>query len=191
MAKLELNALMHALHGTIGELVLVREGDNIYVRHRARSTPAPTEAQVNHTSRFGLASRWARQQLSDPALKAAYARVCRGHLTAHNVAVRDFMHAPVIESIRLEQYSGQAGDLIRIAASDDFKIVRLTVQIRPVEGEVAEEGEAHWNDVRGDWEYAGQTQIPAGTTVLIEAAAMDLPGNRATAKAYYYRPINH
>ncbi len=91
MAKLELNALMNALHGTIGNLVLVRDGDNIYVRRRAEKKAQRTESQVAHNSSFGLASRWARMILSDPAVRAVYQRRCRGHLTAHNVAVSDFI----------------------------------------------------------------------------------------------------
>jgi hypothetical protein len=186
MAKAELNALLAALHGTIGDLVLVREGDNIYVRHRARQTAPRSQAQVAQNQRMTLASRWARTLLADPAMKAAYERGRQGHLSALNVAVRDFLNAPVIEAISLDGYRGRPGDLIRIRARDDFRIVRLSVQIRTVEGVVLEEGEALWEGMDGAWGYRSQIQVLPQTTVLIEATALDLPGNRTTAQSYYW-----
>jgi hypothetical protein len=80
MAKLTLNALLAALRGTIGDLVIVREGNNIYVRTRGERTEPMSEPQVAHTGRFGQASRWAKLQLLDPVIKAAYQRACRDHL---------------------------------------------------------------------------------------------------------------
>lgn len=46
MAKLELNPLMNALHGTIGDLVLVRDGENIYVRRRSIKKPPQTRLLI-------------------------------------------------------------------------------------------------------------------------------------------------
>jgi hypothetical protein len=186
MAKLTLNALLAALQGTIGDLVLVREGNNIYVRTRGERTEPMSEPQVAHTSRFGQASRWAKLQLLDPAIKAAYQRACHDHLTPHNVAVGDFMNAPVIQGIGLESYTGKAGETIRTAASDDFNVTRLSVVIRTVAGEILEEGPAEWNPLEKKWLYSSRTQVPPRTTIVIEATAIDLPGNRASAKAYYY-----
>jgi hypothetical protein len=188
MAKLELNALMNALHGTVGDLVLVREGENIYVRRRSESTPPRTQSQVAHNSRFALASRWARMILADPAVKADYQRRCRGHLTAHNLALSDFMHGPVIQSLGLDGYGGKPGDVIRVVATDDFRVVRVPVQIRTLDGEVLEQGEAERTETESDWLYHSQAAIPAATTVLIEVTALDLPGNQRTAKAFYHLP---
>ena len=188
MAKLELNALMNVLHGAIGDLVLVRDGDNIYVRRRAARKPPPTPSQAAHNSRFGLASRWARMILADPAVKADYQRRCHGHRTAHNVAVSDFMHGPVIQSLGLESYGGKPGDVVRVVATDDFRVVRVTVQIRNVEGEVLEAGDAERTEIESDWHYHSQAAVSAATTVLIEATALDLPGNRGLTKAFYHVP---
>ena len=186
MAKLQLNALLAALRGTIGDLVLVREGDNIYVRQRARKVPPRTEKQQSHNSRFALASRWARMLLSDPEMKAAYERARTGHLTAHNVAICDFMHAPAIQSIDLVSYTGKPGDAIRILATDNFRVARVLVQVRSVAGQVLEQGEAEWNAIESVWRYTAQTQVPPETTLLIEATALDLPGNRAAAQICHY-----
>jgi hypothetical protein len=66
------------------------------------------------------------------------------------------------------------------------KIVRIAVQILTVDGQIVEEGDAEWNAAAGCWVYMTRTRVHPETTVLIQAAAMDLPGNRATAKAYFY-----
>jgi hypothetical protein len=187
MAKLNLNPLLRSLQGRIGDLVFVHEGDSIYVRHAAEKRPLfRSPAQVAHTSRFVVASRWARTLLVNPAMRKLYQHACHDHLTPHNIAVRDYMHAPVVDAIDLESYTGNPDDIIRILASDDFKIVHMAVQILTVDRQIVEEGEAEWNAAAACWVYVTRTQVRPETTVLIEAAAMDLPGNRGTAKAYFY-----
>ena len=187
MAKLNLNPLLSSLQGRIGDLVFVREGDHIFVRPRPPKRSRPrSEAQVAHTTRFVLASRWAHQLLADPAMRDLYQRACHDHLTPHNVAVSDYMHAPTVEAIDLESCTGNPGDEIRILARDDFAIVRLAVQILTVDRQILEQGEAQWNAGAVCWVYTTGTQLSPGTTVLIEAAAMDLPGNCGMAKAYFY-----
>jgi len=187
MAKLNLNPLLTSIQGRIGDLVFVREGDRISVRAKAEKLPQfRSPAQTAHTARFVVASRWARTLLADPAMHALYQKACHDHLTPHNAAVSDFMHPPVVDAIDLDSFTGNPGDVIRILASDDFRIVRLTVQILAVDRQILEEGEAEWNGPSVCWAYIAQTPVPPETTVLIEAAAVDLPGNRSTAKAYFY-----
>ena len=119
-------------------------------------------------------------------MRKLYQQACHDHLTPHNMAVSDYLRAPVIDAIDLESYTGNPGDVIRILASDDFRIVRMAVQILTVDGQIVEEGEAEWNAGAECWVYMSRTQVRPQTTVLIQAAAMDLPGNRGTAKAYFY-----
>jgi hypothetical protein len=187
MAKIKLSPLLTSLQGRIGDLVFVQEGDSLYVRHAAEKPPQMRSlAQVAHTSRFVVASRWAHTFLVDPAMRKVYQQGCHDHLTPHNVAVRDYLLAPAVDAIDLESYTGNPGDVIRVLASDDFKIVRMAVQILTVDGQILEEGEADWNAGAGCWVYKARTQVRPETTVLIQAAATDLPGNRGTAKAYFY-----
>jgi hypothetical protein len=187
MPEVILNPLLKSIQGRLGNLVFVREGDHIWVRHKAQKRP-PTRspAQVAHTAKFVVASRWARTVLADPATRALYEQVVHDHLTPHNIAVRDFMHPPVVEGIELESYTGNPGDVIHVLAADDFRIVRVSVQILTVDRQVVEEGGAEWNSASGSWGYVARVQATAGTTLLIEAAAFDLPGNCGTAKAYFY-----
>jgi hypothetical protein len=186
MATLKLNAFMNALHGAIGDLVVVGKGDNLYVQRRARKRPPPTGAQEAQIGRFALASRWARTALADPAVKAAYQAACRGNQTAHNLAIKDFLHPPAVASIAVAGYHGQPGDSVRIVATDDFKVTRVLVQVRRMDGDLLEEGAATSSGTDHSWLYRCQTEVPPGTTVLIEATAWDLPGNHATGQAWAY-----
>jgi hypothetical protein len=196
MPKVKLNPAIISMEGTIGDLVFYREGDEVYSRRKGERIVKRSESQRAGNSRFGQASRWAKLQLLDPVIKAAYQRACHGHLTPHNIATGDFLHAPLIERIGLESYSGQPGGIIRITATDDFGVVRVNVQIRTVAGETVEEGTAERSLEAGSeepskpgagvWLYASQVQVPVNTTLRIEATASDLPGNKATAKAFFY-----
>jgi hypothetical protein len=196
----KLNPLITSIRGKIGDLVFVQVGDETWVRRRADAELPLSEARQAQLNRLGEVSRRAKQLLLDPAIKAEYQRACIGHLNTHNLAVRDFMHAPVIQSIQPDRYTGKPGDVIQIIAEDDFKITCITVQIRTVTGEVLEEGPADWTaDIvsaesaaareskpAGKWSYTAQRTVPPGSTILIEATAMDLPGNQAKAKTYFY-----
>ena len=64
--------------------------------------------------------------------------------------------------------------------------MELLRQGAAVSGESIEEGEAELNEIESAWLYKGQKLIPPETTVMIEATALDLPGNRGTAQACFY-----
>src|SRR5262249_49937951 len=146
MAKLKVNPLLTAIRGRIGDLIFVREGDQLSVRRAAEKPLVPrSAAQVAHNSRFAVASRWAHMLLVDPAMRRLYAQACHDHLTPHNIAVKDYMHPPVVEAIDLESYTGHPGDAIWIPATDDFRIVRVAVQILTVDRQLLEEGAAEWD----------------------------------------------
>ena len=186
VAKLKLNALIAALRGAIGDLVIVRLGDGFYIREKGETPDPSSPAQMAHLSRFGQASLWAKALLTAPPTKAAYKKARHGHLTPHNVAVSDFMIAPVIESVGLESYTGQPGELIRIVATDDLKVTQMAVAIRKVAGNPIAKGPAERSPLDDKWLYTSRTQIRPGTNMVIEATAVDLPGNRVTCKAFYY-----
>jgi hypothetical protein len=187
MAKLKVNPLLLAIQGRIGDLVIVHEGGQMYVRRKPKKLPGfRSAAQLAQTSRFAVGSRWARTVLTDPAVRALYQKACQGHLTPHNIAVKDYLHPPVVHAIDLDSYSGHPGDVIRIRASDDFHVEGVAVQILTVGGEMLEAGQAEWDEAAGCWLYVSRVLVPPETTILTEVAAIDLPGNRGTGKACAY-----
>ena len=97
--------------------------------------------------------------------------------------IADFLTAPLVDQIDLNDYSGRAGDTIRIRASDDFEVAGVTVSISGSEGQPIEHGAAVLSSMKwGRWLYTTTTSVAAGTQVRVEATATDKPGNRA-AKA--------
>jgi hypothetical protein len=179
---------MASFEGTVGDLVFYREGDETLVRKR-QPDPQPqslSEAQLAQVARFAGASRWARTVLLDPDVKAAYQRACHGHLTPHNVALRDSMHAPAVTFIAMDAYKGKSGDVIRVSATDDFKVIRVSLLIRTVAGETLEEGQADWNALEQEWVYTTRSPVPTGTMILVVATAFDLPGNSGSLRAFHY-----
>jgi hypothetical protein len=191
MAKLISHPVVNALQGRIGRLVFVHEGDSVFVRQAPAPRKEPfSAAQMAGISKFRLATLWAKALLRDPVMKAAYARVCHGHLSPFNMAVRDYLTPPVLHHVDLAGYTGKVGDVIRIRATDDFRVVQVPVEIRTVAGDLVEAGVAdRSSDVNGEWLYSVQVTVPAGTTLTIEVAALDLPGNRETSKVFHYIPL--
>jgi hypothetical protein len=203
MAKVKTWPGISAIRGAIGDLVFTQEEGETQVRRKGERTKPLSPRQRNQLGRLGLASRRTKLFLMDPAMKASYQPACRGHLTAHDVAVKDLMHPPAITGFGFESYTGKAGDVIHITAQDDFRVVRVIVQVATVQGEILEEGTAVLvSDLRADrrdstpksddevqvsrWSYISQSRMEPQTTILIKATAWDLPGNCAGAEAFFY-----
>ena len=94
------------------------------------------------------------------------------------LSIADFLHAPAVEQIDLSGYTGQAGETIRITASDDFEVTGVAVSITDAGGTVLEQGAATASD--GVWDYITKAALPAGQQVSIEVTATDRPGHKTT-----------
>ena len=86
-------------------------------------------------------------------------------------------------------FAGQPGQLIRIVATDDSRVVSVEITIRHANtGAVLEQGVATPSAPADEWLYTTTAAIPSGTLVVIEATAADRPGNRTTEKAQFAAP---
>jgi hypothetical protein len=122
----------------------------------------------------------------------AYARGARHHpeyrktarqrrASAMQVATADFLHAPEIHRIDLEDYHGRPGDLIRIHASDDVAVTSLGILIVDSANHLIEMGMARHEG--GDtWIYRATRQAP-GEHVRVIVDAADLPGHLTEGRA--------
>jgi hypothetical protein len=97
-------------------------------------------------------------------------------LSAYNIAVADFCHAPDIELVDLADYSGVQGDQIRVTASDDFAVKSVHVRISNIDGTIVEEGYAT-QGVGNLWTYVASQNNDSLEGDKIEVSASDLPGN--------------
>src|SRR5581483_3397303 len=125
MPKIKFNNLIDSLSGRVGNLIFYQADGQNLSRAVAEVTPERSAKQKASSSRFLAAQRYADSALNDPALKAAYKAACRGHQNPRNLAIRDALRPPVVESIELGGYTGKPGQIVRVKATDDFRVVEV------------------------------------------------------------------
>lgn len=184
MALVNKNLVTRGLSGSLGRtLVFRRVNDETVVSTTpSPSQKAPSAAQRIQREKFQQAVVFAKAQMADPALKAAYeAAVRQGSLSsAYNVAMGDFFNAPDILEVDLSEYQGQVNNKIRIRATDDFKVDSVKVEIREAGGALVESGNAVLQANRLDWVYTATTANASMSGDKVTVKATDLPGNETT-----------
>jgi len=115
-------------------------------------------------------------------MKELYATgITHKKFSAHHVAVSDFLNAPEIHEIDAKDYHGNPGDIIRVRATDDFKVTSVKVIITDADGKVIETGEAMSRGKKGLWRMAA-TMLHANVTgAVIKVEANDVAGNATKA----------
>ena len=186
MPKVKLNQLIDGLSGRVGSLIFYQSDGQSLFRTVPRVRPERTARQKANSSRFQAAQIYAGRALSDPALKAAYKAACRGHQNPRNLAIRDALLAPVVESIDLDNYTGKPGQWVRVKATDDFRVVEVRVSLHGPASEFIEEGIAELSLDGSTWCYTTTTEVPAGQSVSVIAVAKDTPGNTAQCQRWHY-----
>ena len=83
-----------------------------------------------------------------------------------NVAVADFFHAPEIEEVDLEGYSGKTGELIRVKARDDVQVTRVAVLISDAAGNEIERGDAEKESGLG-WKFTATSDVGSGEATVV------------------------
>jgi hypothetical protein len=181
MAKVAGNIILHGASGTIGGQIVVRQRGKTVILAQApgaRSKEA-TPAQVAQQQHFQRAIVYGTSTLADAESKAAYASKATASRSGYNVAVADFMHAPNIDEIDVTNYSGAAGDTIRIRATDDFEVKQVTISIHNADGSLVEAGDAVQQANKIDWIYMATAENTDTAGDRIEIRALDRPGNVA------------
>jgi hypothetical protein len=93
------------------------------------------------------------------------------------LAQDDLLVPPRIDFISLEIYEGHVDDLIMLDTSTDFGIGQIRLTIRDEQGNLLESGDAApWPDDPRFWDYLTKVPVPASTTVIVTATAMDVLG---------------
>jgi len=171
---------MRGSSGAFGRDMVFRQraGETIIAKPAAPRPDNPNDEQIAVRAKFKAASIWARRILSTPEMKAAYRAKTKAGASPYNTAIADFFKAPQIQDINATAYKGVIGDTITIIATDDFKVVAVSVTIYNAAGDIVEQGAALPAVTGGDaWVYTASVAnaVPAGGKLLILAA--DLPGN--------------
>jgi hypothetical protein len=189
--KIKLHPMVQSASGALGDMVYYElDGQAVARRLGERSKKDPTAAQLAHREKVRKAAYWARATMADPVQKAEYRVKCEGHQTPYNIAVRDFLTAPVIERLDLAAYTGKAGGSVKIKASDDFQVQSVSVVIRDAANNLIEEGSAIRGADPKDWQYTTRVEVAGGSSVQVEVTAMDRPGNKAQQQQWQHLPAS-
>ena len=180
MTKTTLNPTIDDYRGSFGKLVFKKYKGRTIVAKKPVFTAAPSEAQVDHRTRFKEAAAFGKFAQDDPQLRAYYEPVALTRdVTIYTVAVQDFLTNPKIKPLFLSEYKGRVGDRIEIHATDKVGIVDMQVTIISNEGVRLESGKAVESAPgTGRWTYIATTTIPRGTDIFIDVVALDRAGNR-------------
>jgi hypothetical protein len=179
MAKQRKNALMAGTSGKIGNVVFRQMyGETVIT---ARPTKGPrSESQILQARRMTAANRYAAIMIADPAIEKEYRSGIKENLpNAFRVAVADYMNSPVVHQIRIDDYTWLPGASIKIKATDDFKVMRVGVEILDGHGEVIEKGEAvRYFNRPNFWKYRITSINKQLKETRIRATAFDRPNNK-------------
>jgi hypothetical protein len=186
MGQSKNNLATEGLSGQVGNLVfrLRKEDGKVFVSaHPSAREGEPSEEQLKVESRFQEAVIYGKSVLADPATKALYKEKAGPGQSAYNVAVADYCSAPDIKEVDLSAYTGQAGTVIKIKATDDFKVVKVHVKIADTAGTLIEEGDAVLNTDGLYWIYTATVFNVSPTGDKITVTAWDLPNNSTVQSA--------
>ncbi len=179
MAIVKNNIVTQGLSGKLGDTLVFRQRADKTIVAKAPIARGPhgTEPQLAARHTFQMASVYGKAISADPVTKAPYQAATKEGQTAYNIAVADFFLAPDIQEIDISAYNGQPGDIIKVRATDDFKVKSVKVSIENEDGTLLEEGNAKQEGDSEEWIY---TATLINTTLAgdkITITATDNPDN--------------
>jgi hypothetical protein len=185
MTKIKNNPLLKGASGMLGNVIVFREHrGQLIMANRPKKGEVPTEQQRLAKIRFMRAVHYGKQQVANPVTKAEYATAIGTRSTsAYAAAVNDYLTVPVIDLVDVSGYHGAVGDIIAIIASDDFKVVSVSVTIAASNGDLIEQGEAQLRDGTPDgWNYVATVAKPVVPGTKVVVLVSDKPGNVTRAE---------
>lgn len=184
MAHSNNSVITGKFRGTLGKELVFREweGKTVVAKAPKSRKGEPSLAQAETQEKFLLASRYARAVVKNPdqGMAEAYAAFLRPRQNVFSRAVEDFMSPPVVKSISTRNYHGVAGGKIVVRAFDDFRVVKVWVEIYAANGTLLEAANTEPDTNGLDWIFtATMANNPLAGSKII-AIATDVPGNEGT-----------
>jgi hypothetical protein len=184
MAKVAKNIVLFGASGKLGDQIVIRQrgGQTILAQAPGERTDEPTAAQKAQRLKFQQAIVYGKAQIADADSRAEYAAKSDERKSAYNVAVADFLHAPDVDEIDLTNYTGAAGDTIRVRVTDDFKVTQVQVSISNSDGSLVEQGDAlqQQNGLDGLYTATAANESLEGDKIVVKAS--DKPGHITEAE---------
>jgi len=182
--KFKLNRAFTAASGELDGLIYRNiRGQVIASRKPDLSNVVYTDDQIAHRERFKQAAAYGKSVMADASVRAIYEEIAKNkNIPVFAATVADYFNAPVITSVDLSAYNGQAGNLISIIAIDDVAVMNVHVRITNPEGATLESGAAvEAVTGAGRWVYTTVSSFVAGDQVNVEVVATDRPGGSAVS----------
>jgi len=165
MARVKKNMLVSGLSGSLGPdhyARITRDGRTIISAKPDFSNRQFSKGQLEQQSRVKQAAAYAKVASKTNPI---YAQKALGKSkNAYNIALGDWFNSPVVSYIDWDQGH------IRVQASDDVMITKVTITILNEAGQCLEQGNAELK--RGVW-----WEYQTAHSGLIRMEAWDLPGN--------------
>ncbi|MFA0961671.1 hypothetical protein AB9P05_07680 [Roseivirga sp. BDSF3-8] len=179
MAIIENNPWIEGARGMARGAIVYRQraGRTIVSARPAKCSKPLSSKQKAHHERFGKATAYAKRVRKVEALYEVYKAKEAGFNSWQNLAVKDYMHAPVVEGVFVNGFTGGANERIGVYAYDDFGLVSVDLLIRNGEGEVLESGRCTAIVENGMYEYRLRKDVPVQGGVQVQVEARDLAGN--------------
>jgi hypothetical protein len=178
MAKVFNNIFVRGLKGAVGEQFVIRRtrsGKTIIANMPSFDENREyTETQKEHQEAFREATVYAKKAKT----QEVYINKAKGTgATAYNMAVADWFNVPEVVDVDISDWTGQAGETIRVKAKDDTAVIAVHLIFRNSDI-IVEEGDAVPSEIDGLlWTYTTQTAMPEISPLFLAATAHDLPGN--------------
>ena len=136
MAKIIKNSLFYGFRGKFGNdfvLRTSRNGKTILAACPVKSNKPPSERQQAVRNKFRMATLYAKEAIHNPALCEFYVPYLAEGESLYQLAVKDFLKAPVILMINCDSLSIDRGGTILVFVKNDYETVRITVCIKGVQ----------------------------------------------------------
>lgn len=178
MAQVRNNIVIQGLSGSLGNQLIIKQSRSGRTIVSAKPMFKPnrifSDAQKSQQVAFREATSYAQAVKNNPIYIQKAERL---GVTPYNLAVADWFHAPEILEVNLDEWSGQAGQVICVSAVDDVQVNQIRVSILDANDAVLEQGNA--TQIDGVW-WQYTTQMGAGSSAKVLVSAQDLPGHITT-----------
>ncbi|MBK9925065.1 MAG: hypothetical protein IPP66_07210 [Anaerolineales bacterium] len=184
--KIKLNPMFEEARGQLGGMVLRELRGETIASRKPSSIGEPTVDQAAQRERFKLAAAYGKSALADPLTRALYEAAANNKkIPVFALTVADYLNPPTIHEVDLSGFSGEIGQAIRIKASDDFGVARVSVTISDNAGSLVYEGDDAIETAPGSgvWVYTTTGGVPDGVTAKVSVVAADRPGGVAVQDA--------
>jgi len=139
-----------------------------------------TPGQIAVRTKFKEARDYAVTMIAIPEFLEFYKSKAKPGRSAYTAAFADYMHLPWISAIDTAQYDGEIGNVIRVAAFDDYRVVKVMLEIKDQSGSVMEKGLCQKDPEGNLWLYTATVHIPLLTGCTLIATVFDLPNHSST-----------